>query len=152
MTTRTIVGLSWSFISGLAGVWLLLSPWTLGEQHGGDWTTVTRTQFGTGLGLAVLGGIGTIVVVAQVVGALRASGVLRHPTARAAASAASSRSTQEMEQVLVSLASALAADLSRQQGSPAAQPGEARPAEAAGTPVPPTGPTARAELGWRGER
>ncbi|HZV49558.1 MAG TPA: hypothetical protein VFD49_07300 [Candidatus Dormibacteraeota bacterium] len=149
MTMRTIVGLSWSFISGLAGVWLLLSPWTLGEQHNGDWTMVTRTQFGTGLGLAVLGGIGATVVVTQVVGALRESGVLRRPVARTAATgAASPDSTQEMEQVLVSLASALAADLNRQQQGARPVP----PAEVPGAPAPPVGPTARADAGWRGER
>ncbi|HLH67895.1 MAG TPA: hypothetical protein VKY90_02400 [Candidatus Dormibacteraeota bacterium] len=149
MTMRTIVGLSWSFLSGLAGVWLLMSPWTLGEQSNGAWTTVTRAQFGTGLGLAVLGAVGVAVITGQVVGALRASGVLRRPARAAAPTPAPS---QEMEQVLVSLANALVADLDRQQGSLPVQAGRHQPAEAQGTSASPSGPMGRGEATWRGER
>src|SRR5438094_119352 len=54
MTLRLIVGLGWSLAAGLAGGWLVLSPWALGEQGNGDWTTVTRTEVPSGLGLLVL--------------------------------------------------------------------------------------------------
>jgi hypothetical protein len=149
MVMRTVVGLSWSFVSGLAGVWLLMSPWTLGEQSSGDWTTVTRVQFGTGLGLAVLGAIGTVMVAAQVVSALRGSGMLRRPVRTPTASTTSG---QEMEQVLISLANALAADLDRQHGLQPTQVGRSQPAEDPGTSTSASGPTTRSDAGWRSER
>ena len=116
MTAGLVLGAAWSLITGLAGAWLMVSPWALGEQPGGrDWTTVTSAQFGTGLGLIALAVLGLVVVAANVIGSLREVGIIesgprRGDTARAPAGAAQ----PEMEQVLMALANAMTADLKRQ--------------------------------------
>jgi len=121
MRIRTAFGLAWSLAVGLAGAWLVLSPWALAEQAGGDWSTVTRSLVGAGLGLVLLalGGVG--LVVADVVGRLREAGVLepRAPTARAAAGGAGTE--PEMEQALLELAQTLSRELAQPRGEPSAQ-------------------------------
>jgi hypothetical protein len=136
MTLRLIFGLGWSLVTGLAGGWLVLAPWALGEQGGGDWTTVTRNELFTGVGLIVLAMSGVAVVAAQVVRALRDAGVLV-PSGAAARSGAGVTSSPEMERALIALAQALADDLETQH-QPAA--GARTGAEAAGRPA------------WREER
>src|SRR5258708_35874160 len=76
MTVRLIFGLGWSLVIGLAGGWLVLAPWALGEQGGGGWAAVTASQLLAGLGLLGLavGGVGG--VARQLVGSLRAAGGL----------------------------------------------------------------------------
>src|SRR5215472_12195199 len=114
MTLRLIFGLGWSLVAGLAGGWLVLAPWALGEQGAGDWTTVTRNEFGAGLGLIVLAAAGIAMVAAQSVSALRKAGVIASPRA-AARRDATGGSSPEMEQALIALAQALAEDLDAQR-------------------------------------
>jgi hypothetical protein len=121
MVVRVVVGVAWSLVTGLAGGWLLMSPWALGEQGGGDWTTVTEAQFWTGAGLVALAVICLLIVASQVMNAVRDAGSVQPgaPRVRAAVAAAS----PEMDGALVALANALVADLNRQQASaPAAAP------------------------------
>jgi hypothetical protein len=121
MTVRLIFGLGWSLVTGLAGGWLALAPWALSEQGGGDWTGVTTSQLLTGLGLVVLAVAGVVVVALQLVGSLRAAGVLasaRRPGGAGEAGA----SSPEMERALIALAQALAEDLDPQR-TPAAEAG-----------------------------
>lgn len=119
MTLRLIFGLGWSLVTGMAGGWLVLAPWALGEQGVGDWTTVTRNEFGTGLGLIALAGLALLVVTVQSVRSLREVGVRAPP--RPARSPAGVVSSPEMEQALIALAQALADDLDSQR-EPAAPP------------------------------
>lgn len=116
MTIRLIFGLGWSLVTGLAGGWLTMAPWTLGGQAGGDWTTVTRSEFGGGLGLIFLAVIGIGLLVGQTAGALRAAGLVapgRPNRARGRASGVAA--SPEMEKALIALAQALAQDLDSQR-------------------------------------
>jgi hypothetical protein len=112
MTLRLIFGLGWSLVTGMAGGWLVLAPWALGEQGAGDWTTVTRNELGTGLGLITLAVLALLVVTVQSVRSLRGVGAAAPP--RPARSEAGVVSSPEMEQALIALAQALADDLDSQ--------------------------------------
>ena len=139
MTLRLILGLGWALVAGLGGGWLVLAPWALGEQGGGDWTTVTRNEVLSGIGLIVLAAAAIVIVVVQVVGSLRGAGVLAtRPAARGEVGTAS----PEMEKALIALAQALAEDLDAQR-EPAAR---ARDGEAAAA-----APAAPAAPSWRRE-
>lgn len=122
MRVRTAFGLGWSVIAGVAGGWLVLSPWALGDQGGGDWTTVTRSEVGAGLGLIVLALIGIGLVVMEIVGWMRASGLVRERAPRS--QAASQATSAEMEKALLDLAQSLARDMQREHvaQSPSEQP------------------------------
>jgi Na+-transporting methylmalonyl-CoA/oxaloacetate decarboxylase gamma subunit len=147
MVVRVVVGVAWSLVTGLAGGWLLTSPWALGEQGGGDWTTVTEAQFWTGAGLVALAVICLLMVASQVMSAVRDAGSVQPgaPRVRATTAAAS----PEMDGALVALANALVADLNRQQAqapapqyAPAAPPqyAPAAPPQYAPGAVPPPAP------------
>jgi outer membrane murein-binding lipoprotein Lpp len=112
MTLRLILGLGWALVAGLAGGWLALAPWAVSGQGGGDWTTVTKADVWTGAGLIVLALAGVVVVAVQVVGSLRAAGVLGRRTPARGDVASTS---PEMEQALIALAQALAEDLDAQR-------------------------------------
>ena len=109
MTIRAVVGTSWALAVGLAGGWLMLSPWALGDQPSGkDWTSVTRAEFFTGLGLAVLALAGLVLVASQAVRSLREAGVL------AGRRAPGEVNSPEFESALVGLAQALTRELQTQ--------------------------------------
>lgn len=125
MTLRLILGLGWSFVAGLTGGWLVLAPWALGVQGSGDWTTVTKVEFGTGLGLVVLAVIGIVIVTAQSVRTLREAGVLA-PSRASVRTADGVTASPEMEKALIALAQALADDLdAHREPSPTRSPSEA---------------------------
>jgi hypothetical protein len=135
MVVRVVVGVGWSLVSGLAGAWLLISPWALGEQGGGDWTDVTKAQFWTGAGLVALAAICLLIVASQVMSAMRDAGSVPAASARGRAMARTA-TPNEMDGALVALANALVADLNRQQaGAPPAQYAPAPPPQYA--PAPP---------------
>jgi hypothetical protein len=123
MTVRLIFGLGWSLVIGLAGGWLALAPWALGEQVGGDWTGVTTGELLAGLGLVVLAVAGVVVVALQLVSSLRAAGVLASAR-RPGGAGEGVASSPEMETALIALAQALAEDLDLQR-TPAAEAGAA---------------------------
>lgn len=128
MVVRIVLGSAWALIVGLAGGWLMLSPWALSQQPSGkDWTSVTRADFFTGLGLVVLAVLGLVLVASQTIAVLRASEVLgRRETrassrgARRASDGASAPDSAELESTLVGLAQALTREL--QPGSASATP------------------------------
>jgi hypothetical protein len=137
MTLRAVLALAWSLIVGLAGGWLILAPWAVGQQPSfGDWTAVTNAQVRTGIGLLVLAIIGLVLAIAEGVSVLRDAGVLarRVPAAepgeaRLAARDRPAASTEDLDRALISLASTLAADLDRDRrpgASEAARSVEAR--------------------------
>ncbi|MEV5557227.1 hypothetical protein AB0L44_26525 [Nonomuraea wenchangensis] len=58
---RKFVGAVASALAVLAGLWLMIAPWALGSQpENRDWTDITTSEFWTGLGVAVVGLVGTI--------------------------------------------------------------------------------------------
>lgn len=121
MVLRVVVGVSWSLITGLAGGWLALSPWALGEQpSSGDWTNVTQTQFWTGAGLMALAVVCLVVVAVQLAGSVRAAPAGQYAGARnRSAAAGPGGAGPEMDAALIALANALVADLNRQPAAPA---------------------------------
>jgi hypothetical protein len=129
MVVRIVLGAAWALTVGLAGGWLMLSPWALGQQPSGkDWTSVTQTEFFTGLGLVVLAILGLGLVASQAISALREAGVLgRRETpgsareARRASDGASPPDSAELETALVGLAQALTREL---QSSPPSAPSQ----------------------------
>jgi hypothetical protein len=115
MTLRLVFGMGWSMVTGMTGLWLTVAPWALGEQGGGDWTTVTKGELSAGVGLMALGVVGIVVVVAQVVGSLRESDANAPAHGRARAGGGGVASSPDMERALIELAMALAEDLDAQR-------------------------------------
>lgn len=76
MIVRHVIGAAWALIIGLAGGWLMLSPWALGVQGGGKWDNITKTEFGTGGFLVILALVVLFVLVAQVMGSFRTVGLI----------------------------------------------------------------------------
>ena len=127
MTLRLVFGLGWSLTIGLAGGWLALAPWALGQQGGGEWTAATKNEVVSGLALVALALAGVVLVAVQVVRSLREAGVVE-PDRRTAAGVTSS---PEMEAALIALARALAEDLEadREPAAAGRQPVSPRPRE-----------------------
>jgi hypothetical protein len=135
VTLRTMLGIGWSILCGFAGGWLVLMPWALNVQGGGDWTTVTKVSFGTGLGLLVFCLIGLVATTLQIVRLLA-------PPRRARASESGEQQQQQqqaadqesLDRALLQLATKLVADLEApapgqtQPAGPAAAPAAAAPA------------------------
>lgn len=107
MTLRTMLGIGWSILVGLAGGWLVLMPWALNVQGNGDWTDVTKGAFWTGLALLAVCAIGLAVTIGLVVRALTPQ---RSPRPRQAAETRDNQA--ELDRALLQIASKLAADLS----------------------------------------
>lgn len=110
MTLRLILGLGWSLVAGLTGGWLVLAPWAMGQQNGGEWTIVTKNEVGAGLGLILVALIGVVIVAAQAVRTLREAGALA-PSGASGRAADGVTASPEMEKALIALAQALAEDL-----------------------------------------
>ena len=117
MAARWTIGLLWALLIGLAGGWLVLTPWALGGQApGARWSTVTDNEVGTGLGLILLALVCVAVLGRQTVKMLRGPGAGRSRT-RTRTQPAAVTSDPEMEQALVRLATAISADLERGRAS-----------------------------------
>jgi hypothetical protein len=128
MTLWTVVAMSWSLVIGLAGGWLMLSPWALGGQAaGGGWTSVTGAEFFTGLGLVALASICLAVVAVQLVSVLRdgAAGALRSSRGQRAKGVAGD--SEQLESTLVAVAQALSADLMSRGDAPGSEPNAQSP-------------------------
>lgn len=106
MTLRTMLGIGWSILFGLAGGWLVLMPWALNVQGDGDWTDQTLGAFWTGLALLAVCAIGLAVTVGLV---MRTLAPERPPRQRQAVEAAEDQA--ELDRALLQIASKLAADL-----------------------------------------
>ena len=135
MTVRVFVGTCWSLLTGLAGGWLVLSPWALGEQpSGAGWKTVTSAQVGTGLGLIALAIVGLGLVIAQSLRALREAGMLARPVEPQSPIPEPGEPqvvpVSDVDNALIALAKALAADLNRQQNQAGTNPGSGAPSTA----------------------
>lgn len=135
MTVRVFVGTCWSLLTGLAGGWLVLSPWALGEQpSGAGWKTVTSAQVGTGLGLIALAIAGFGLVTIQTLRALREAGMLARPVDPPPPDPEPGEQqavpVSDVDGALIALAKALAADLNRQQSQAGNNPGAEAPSTA----------------------
>ena len=117
MIVRQIVATAWALVLGLAGGWLMLTPWAVGFQGGGGWTDATKSEFGTGAFLVLLAVAALWIVVVDVVAGFRALGIIRprpkpEPQPEPARPATGS-SDVDMDSLLGVLAKVLAAELSR---------------------------------------
>lgn len=106
MTLRTMLGIGWSILCGLAGGWLVLMPWALNVQGDGDWTTVTKGAFWTGLILLAVCLIGLLVTIGLV---LRSLAPARPPQAKQAEQSGPDQA--ELDRALLQIATRLATDL-----------------------------------------
>ena len=121
MIVRQIVATAWALVLGLAGGWLMLTPWAVGFQSGGGgWTDATKSEFGTGAFLVLLAVVALWIAIVDVVAGLRELGAIRprpqpeppraqpEPVRPAAGS-----SDLDMDSLLGVLAGVLADELSR---------------------------------------
>lgn len=127
MTLRTMLGIGWSILFGLAGGWLVLMPWALNVQGDGDWTDQTLGAFWTGLALLAVCAIGLAVTVGL---AMRTLAPEHQSRQRQAVEAAEGQA--ELDRALLQIASKLAADLNapasgQANGRTAASPADNEP-------------------------
>ena len=120
---KYLCGMAASLIIFLAGGWLILAPFALGYQpYGADWVSQTTNDFATGIPVAVVALIGFVLFFTSLLGALRAAGVLAARTRPAVQAQAAflpqtpvavvpATAQNELDRTLVTLATALAADL-----------------------------------------
>jgi hypothetical protein len=142
MTLRAVLALAWSLVMGLAGGWLILSPWAVGQQPGsGDWTPVTTAQVRTGAGLLVLAVIGLVLAILEGASVLREAGVLapralasQRVEGRSGAREQPESSNGDLDRALISLATTLAADLDRSPRPAAAEAARSAGARPEGRP------------------
>jgi hypothetical protein len=129
MIVRPVAALVWALVSGLAGGWLLLSPWALGLQStGGGWTDSTRSVVATGAFLVLLAVVGVLLAIADVLRTFRTLGVVQpkpsqqpqtaaqpQAPAQPAAAAPAAPADVDMDNLLAALARVLADELSQQR-------------------------------------
>lgn len=137
MTLRTMLGIGWSIVTGLAGGWLVLMPWALNLQGGGDWTAVTKVSFGTGLGLLAFCLVGLVVTSLQIV---RLVAPPRRARAAEPAAQQEHADQESLDRALLQLATKLVADLEAPapaQTQPAGpEPAAASAPASSGAPAP----------------
>lgn len=132
---KYVCGMVASLVIFLAGGWLILAPFALGYQpYGADWVSQTTNDFVVGICVAVVALVAFVLFFFSLLGSLRASGVIAaRPRSQAVAVAetaspampapVATSNQSDLDRTLVTLAQALAADLSmRRQGSGDAQP------------------------------
>ena len=125
MIVRPVAAVAWALVAGLAGGWLLLSPWSLGLQAtGGGWTDATRSVVATGAFLVLIALVGVVVAVADVIRTFRTLGIVQPQRAQPqstpqpgapAQPAAAAPADVDMDNLLAALARVLADELSQQR-------------------------------------
>ncbi|MEV0597290.1 hypothetical protein [Nonomuraea cavernae] len=118
---RKFVGAVAATLALMAGLWLMIAPFALGTQpESGDWIGATKSEFFTGLGVAVLGVVGLAAFVASIHEELVARGLVtvreRRPEPQPApepAPVAPQSSSTELATLLAPLVEALREDLNR---------------------------------------
>jgi hypothetical protein len=124
---KYVVGATGALLGVLTGAWLMLAPFALAYQNSGaDWADATFVDFWTGLPLLAVSVVGVILYVSGLVEELRRRGIMRRPYAEPAAQTqapieapdSASVSENNMEQVLLPLATAMLKDMQeRDRGS-----------------------------------
>ncbi len=74
---KYFVGITASLLALLAGGWLMLAPFAIGFQAGGDWTKATKIDVFTGAGVAAVAFIGFLLFVSSLRSELKAAGIIR---------------------------------------------------------------------------
>lgn len=115
MVARHVLGTGWSLLVGLTGCYLLVQPWALGLQGAnGDWTNASRAVVANGAFLALLGLVGLVATLSDVLPRPRPP---RSQPPRSAATPTADQGAApqpaQMEQLLHVLARALVDDISR---------------------------------------
>ena len=114
MIVRQIVATAWALMLGLAGGWLMLTPWAVGFQSaGGLWTDATKSEFGTGAFLVLLAVVALWIAIVDVVAGLRELGAIRPRPQPEPVRPAAGSSDLDMDSLLGVLARVLADELSR---------------------------------------
>ncbi|TDE54062.1 hypothetical protein E1295_15585 [Nonomuraea mesophila] len=113
---RKFVGAVAASLAALAGLWLMIAPFALGTQpETGDWTDTTRSEFFTGLGVAVVGLAGAIAFALAIHADLVARGLVevrrREPEPEPVPAPAPQTSSAELAALLAPLVEALREDL-----------------------------------------
>ncbi|MGP3934305.1 hypothetical protein [Nonomuraea sp. KM88] len=115
---RKFVGAVTAALATLAGLWLMIAPFALGTQpEAGDWTDATRSEFFTGLGVAVVGLAGAIAFVLAIHADLVARGLVEvkqrapEPAPEPVPAPAPQASSAELATLLAPLVEALREDL-----------------------------------------
>jgi hypothetical protein len=117
---KYVIGAVGALLGVLAGAWLMLAPFALAYQNSGaDWADPTYVDFWTGLPLLVVSLVGLILYVSGLVEELRRRGIMRRPYAEPAGqpqapgepSDDASGSENNMEQILLSLLTAMLKDM-----------------------------------------
>lgn len=124
MLVRYVVGLVWSVLTWLAGGWLILSPWALGSQGAGSWSSATWNFVASGTALVVVAAVALVVTVRALVADLRDVGMVRARVARPKPIPAPAPlpGTQDAQASLTFLARALADELERLERRGPAEP------------------------------
>ena len=147
MIVRQVIAILWALIVGLAGGWLVLSPWALGlQKSGSDWAEATKSEVGTGLFLVLVAVIALVIVVGDALARFREVGLIKPRPAPQPEQAPGPQGSPEvdMDSLLSVLAKVLADEVSRRGEQP---PGESSPPQQRPQheqrPVPPES--------WRGQ-
>jgi hypothetical protein len=117
VVVRFVTGTAWSLGAMVAGAWVAVSPWALGEQAASArWSATTTTLLGTGVALMILGLWGSALVLGTLVADLSFAGLLP----RGSRSEREQRTEQapappQEEEILAHLAKAVAAELARRR-------------------------------------
>lgn len=122
---RKFVGSVAATLALIAGLWLMIAPFALGTQpEGADWTDPTKSQFFTGLGVAIVALIAVAVFVAAIYEDLVVRGLVtvrqRVPEpepAPAAVAAPAGASSAELATLLAPLVEALREDMAHKNGT-----------------------------------
>lgn len=126
MILRQVIATLWALVVGLAGGWLVLSPWALGLQQGGsDWADATKSEVGTGLFLILVALICLAMVVGDVLARFREVGLIKpRPAPEPEPAAPQPNPEVDMDSLLSVLAKVLADEVSRRgdQERPSQQP------------------------------
>ncbi len=116
---KYFVGIVGALLGVLAGIWLIVAPFALAYQNGGqDWADPTYVDFWTGMGLVVISMVGVISYASGLTGELRSRGIIERGSGYQARSAGAPErggdSRSELEQTLLPLAEAMLQDMQEQ--------------------------------------
>lgn len=121
---RKFVGGVAATLALIAGLWLMIAPFALGTQaEGADWTDPTKSEFFTGLGVAIVGLIALGAFAAAIYEDLVVRGLVTvrqrvpEPEQAPAAAAPAGTSSAELATLLAPLVEALREDMAGKNGN-----------------------------------
>ena len=120
---KYVIGAVGALLGALAGAWLMLAPFALAYQNSGaDWADATYVDFWTGLPLLIVFVAGLILYVLGLVEELRRRGIMRRPYTEPVGQPQASgepqgNSSENMEQILLPLVTAMLKDMQERDRS-----------------------------------